>query len=69
MNTQLPVEEPIGHSLHFPKSESRAKERCTSLLLFQTIWITKYFKVIMEFLPDDTKNKLPTPALKEWRKL
>ncbi len=28
-----------------------------------TTWMTKFLKVIFEFLPRDTKNKLPTPAL------
>ncbi len=45
------------------QSEYRAKGRCRSLVFFQTTWITKCWKVIVEFLPNDTKIKLPTPAL------
>ncbi len=45
------------------RSEYRAKERCRNLVFIQTGWITKCWKVIMELLPDDTKNKLPTSAL------
>ncbi len=63
------IEQPIGTCTVIgwkclSQSESRAKERSRSLVFFQTTWITKCWKVIMEFLPDDTKNKLPTSALK-----
>ncbi len=51
------------HSLHVLKPDYRAKERCRCLVFFQTTWITICLKVIMEFLPKDTKNKLPTSAL------
>ncbi len=49
----------VHHSLHFLKPEYGAEESGRSELN----WITKCWKVIMEFLPDDTKNELPTPAL------
>ncbi len=41
----------------------RATERCRSLVFFQTTWFTICWKVIVEFLPSDTKNKLPAPTL------
>ncbi len=51
------------HSLHFLKSESRAKERCRSLVFFQTKCNRICWKVMREFLLNDTKDKLSTPAL------
>ncbi len=46
------------------QSEYWAKGRRRSLVFCHTTWITKCWKVIMGFLPNDTKDKLPTPALK-----
>ena len=77
------VEQPIGtlslrndlwlvkvsrHGLDFLKPENRAMRRCRSLVFSQNTWITICWKVIMEFLPNDAKNILPTPALiyKSW---
>ncbi len=53
----------VCHSINFLKPECRAKKRCGSLVYLQTTWISKCWKGIMEFLPNDAKNKLPTPAL------
>ncbi len=45
------------------RPEHGARERCRSVVFFQTSWITICWKVIMTYLLDDTKNKLRTPAL------
>ncbi len=50
-------------------SEYRTKEKCRSLVFFQSTWITMCWKVIIEFLPDDTKNKQPTPTWRQYVKL
>ena len=49
--------------LDFLKPENRAMRRCRSLVIFQNTWITICWKVIMEFLPNDAKNILPTATL------
>ena len=48
------------HGLDFLKPENRAMRRCRSLVFSQNTWITICWKVIMEFLPNDAKNILPT---------
>ncbi len=60
------IKQPVGTGIlqNDPSQfDYRAKERCRSVALFQTTWITICRKVIMEFLPNDTKKKLPTPIL------
>ncbi len=60
------IKQPVGTRIlqNDPSQfDYRAKERCRSVALFQATWITICRKVIMEFLPNDTKNKLPTPIL------
>ena len=44
-------------------NERRAMRRCRSLVFSQNTWITICWKVIMEFLPYEAKNLLPTEAL------
>ncbi len=64
------------HVLYFLKPEYGAKERCRSLVFFQTTWVTICWKVWWIF-PNDTKNKLSTSALNQasfspkntWKKL
>ena len=51
------------HGLDFLKPENRAMRRCRSLVFSQNTWITICWKVIMEFLPNDAKNILPTATL------
>ena len=50
-------------SRDFSKPKNRAMRRCRSLAISQNTWSTICWKVIMEFLPNDTKNILPTATL------
>ncbi len=43
-------------------TDYRATEGCRSVVFFQTIWTTICWKIIMVFLHNDTKGKLPTPT-------
>ncbi len=49
------------------QSKYWAKERCRSVVLFQTICFTICWKVIITFLCDDIKITLPTSALTPWK--